>query len=79
MEPFVSGFAVELSELRYTPRAAASQLRLVAHLSRWLAGEGLEAADLTPAVVERFLAARCAAGYAHHRSGPPPLPRTGNG
>jgi integrase/recombinase XerD len=68
LEPFWRGLAVELLGLGYTPRAAAFQLRLVAHLSRWLAGEGLAAQDLTPAVVERFVAARRAAGYAHHRS-----------
>ena len=36
---------------------------LMAHLSRWLAGEGLDAAGLTPEAADRFLAARRAAGY----------------
>jgi site-specific recombinase XerC len=40
----------------------------VAHVSRWLAVEGLEAAGLTPAVAERFLADRRAAGYTRHLS-----------
>jgi site-specific recombinase XerC len=44
------------------------QLQLMAHLSRWLAGERLDASDLAPLVVERFIAARRGAGYALHRS-----------
>jgi integrase/recombinase XerD len=39
---------------------------LVAHLSRWLESEGVDARSLTSEVVERFLAARRAAGYANH-------------
>ena len=35
---------------------------VMAHLSRWLDGEGLDAAGLTPQVADRFLAARRAAG-----------------
>ncbi len=31
------GFRAELARLGYTPLSAASQLRLAAHLSRWLA------------------------------------------
>lgn len=52
-----------MARLGYTLVSARGQLELVAHLSRWLAGEGLDAAALTPAVVEGFLAARRAAGY----------------
>jgi site-specific recombinase XerD len=43
-------------------------MRLMAHLSRWLAEEGLGAHDLRPSEVERFVAARRAAGYSHHLS-----------
>lgn len=43
---------------------AATRVRLMAHLSRWLAREGVEAAGLTPAVVEAYFAERRAAGYA---------------
>lgn len=39
------------------------QVRLMAHLSRWLAGEGLPVEALTPLAVEQFLAARREAGY----------------
>ena len=43
-------------------------MRLAAHLSRWLAGEGLDVDALTPMIAGRFLAARAAAGYTAHRS-----------
>jgi len=36
---------------------------VLAHLSRWLGVEGLDAADLAPQVVDRFLRARRLAGY----------------
>jgi hypothetical protein len=39
------------------------QLHLLAHLSRWLEGERLELADLDGESVQRFFAARRAAGY----------------
>ena len=35
----------------------------MAHVSRWLAGEGLDAGGLTPDAAGRFLAVRRAAGY----------------
>lgn len=63
MEVYASGFAVELARSGYTKNSTANQLRLLAHLSRWLAAEGLGVEDLTPAVCDAFLAARRAAGY----------------
>jgi integrase/recombinase XerD len=63
LEPYAAGFGAELARLGYTFFSARGQMELVAHLSRWLAGEGLDAAALTPAVVEGFLAARRAVGY----------------
>ena len=54
LEPYAAGFAAELSRLGYTKNATTDQLRLLAHLSRWLAAEGLS---------DAFLAARRAAGY----------------
>jgi len=68
LEPYARGFAAELSRLGYTPVSAAFQLQLMAHLSRWLAEEGSELGELTPGVVETFLAARRAAGYTNYRS-----------
>lgn len=60
---FASGFAVELSRVGYTENSAADQVRLLAHLSRWLAGEGFTAAQLTPEAADTFLVARRAEGY----------------
>ena len=66
LEPYVSGFVAELVERGYTPVSAAHQLRLMAHVSRWLASEGLGPDDLSPARVEEFVAARRAAGYVNY-------------
>lgn len=52
-----------LAEQGYTPLSAANQLRLLAHLSRWMSSESLSPAELTEVELERFLAARRAAGY----------------
>ena len=66
LKAFARGFASELSRQGYTPDSACMQMRLVAHLSRWLAGEGLDACELCAPQVERFLVARRAAGYTGH-------------
>jgi site-specific recombinase XerD len=63
LEPFAVGFAGELSVQGYRGQGIGHQLRLVAHLSGWLAEENLEVASLTGATVGRFLVARRAAGY----------------
>lgn len=63
LQQYAPGFAGELARLGYTSESAYGQLLVMAHLSRWLAGEGLDAAGLTPLVAERFLGARRAAGY----------------
>jgi integrase/recombinase XerD len=65
---YADGFRAELARLGYTPLTAASQLRLVAHLSRWLAAEGLDAWALTEPAVEAYSAARRSAGYANERT-----------
>jgi len=66
---FAPGFVGELARLGYTPVSAAAQVRLLAHLSRWLEGEGLDCGAVSPAVVALFVEARVAAGYSSHRSG----------
>jgi integrase/recombinase XerD len=68
LQGYGPGFAAELARLGYTAGSASVQMFTVAHVSRWLAVEGLEAAGLTPAVAERFLADRRAAGYTRHLS-----------
>jgi site-specific recombinase XerD len=68
LEPFAAGFGAELAWLGYTPRSARTHLQLAAHLSRWLAGQGLDPTALTPSTVDRYLAARRASGYRAFRS-----------
>ena len=57
------GFRAMLARRGYAPSSAAGQLQVMAHLSRWLAQEGRRADDLDRPAVDRFLAARKAAGY----------------
>ncbi len=66
LEPYVSGFVAELVERGYTPVSVAHQLRLMAHVSRWLACEGFGPDDLSSARVEEFVMARRAAGYVNY-------------
>ncbi len=61
--PFAQGFTEELLRQGYRPNAAANQLQLMAHLSRWLGAKGLDAEALTPPTTTAFLADRRAAGY----------------
>lgn len=68
LEPYAAGFGAELTRLGYTLFSARLQLGLAAHLSRWLAGEGLDAGALSAAVVAEFVVARRAAGYTAYRS-----------
>jgi hypothetical protein len=63
LQPYAAGFAAELARLGYASGPACGQMFLMAHVSRWLAGEGLDAGGLTPEAAGRFLAARRAAGY----------------
>jgi site-specific recombinase XerD len=58
-----AGFAVFLAEAGYTSLSAANQVRVLAHLSRWMEGCGLSPGDLTGERLGEFLAARREAGY----------------
>ena len=60
-----AGFCEELAALGYTPLSAANQVRLLAHLSRWLQGRGFAPGDVTADLADRFLEDRRAAGYTH--------------
>jgi site-specific recombinase XerD len=76
LAPYAAGYAAELARVGYTASGAAVSIRLVAHLSVWLEREGLELGALSAAEVDRFLAARRAAGhtrYASARAIRPPL------
>ena len=69
LAPYADGFRAELERLGYTPLTAATHVRLMAHLSRWLAREGVEVPGLSAAVVDAYFAERRAAGYAGHVTG----------
>jgi integrase/recombinase XerD len=60
---FADGFREHLVEQGYSLWSAQFQLLLGAHLSRWMERERLGVAQLTPPVVERFLAERRREGY----------------
>jgi len=62
LAPYARGFGAYLLGRGYTPTSADGQLRLMAHLSRWLADQDGKPVALTPQAVERFLGAR-RAGY----------------
>jgi integrase/recombinase XerD len=68
LQAHAQGFSEQLTELGYTRLSAAGQLRLMAHLSRWLGSRGLGAGHLTPQRAEQFLRARRRAGHASRRS-----------
>ena len=60
---FAPGFAEELSRQGYANLSALNQVRVLAHLSRWLVAEGVVLSELTQARLVEFLAARREAGY----------------
>jgi site-specific recombinase XerD len=67
-EPYAGGFSEALDHQGYAPTSVVSQLKLVAHLSRWMVAEGAQTSELTPERVKQFVAARRAAGYRHFLS-----------
>src|SRR5690242_10572394 len=63
-----SGFANYLVHTGYTPYSARDQMRLMAHLSRWMLNQGIVVRDLSMDELERFMHARRAAHYTQLRS-----------
>jgi integrase/recombinase XerD len=61
---FAEGFRTQLVEQGYTPCSVQFQLQLLAHLSRWMEAGGVVVGEVSPAMVERFLAERRQQGYA---------------
>ena len=63
LAPHAPGFGARLIELGYAPSSAEDQLRLMAHLSRWLQEQDLDVAALQSAAeIDRFFAERRAGG-----------------
>jgi integrase/recombinase XerD len=69
LEPYVLGFADELTRLGYTRCSAEQHVCFIAHLDRWLTAQRVNVGDLNASVVDRYLAERRAAGYVNYRSG----------
>ncbi|WP_241563763.1 site-specific integrase, partial [Mycolicibacterium brumae] len=63
LQEFAAGFSVALESVGYAPLSAANQLRLMAHLSRWMAFEGVAPSELNDELVQAFLSVRSARGY----------------
>jgi integrase/recombinase XerD len=55
---FAPAFLEELLRHGYRPGAAAKQLQLLAHLSRWMQAHNLEPRDLRRVEIERFVQER---------------------
>jgi integrase/recombinase XerD len=60
--PCVEGYRSRLQTLGYRPSSARNKLKELGQLGRWMAGQEMEAAQLSGTRVEEFLAARRAAG-----------------
>lgn len=57
--PHVEGFQSYLAERGYTPGTVYGQLKVLAHLGRWMEVRGLRPVDLTLSEVEAFAAEAC--------------------
>ena len=68
LEPHVVGFAEGLLRQGYTRPSAEQHVCFIAHLDRWMGGQGVGLDGLSQPVIERYLAERRAAGYVEYRS-----------
>jgi integrase/recombinase XerD len=68
LEPYVTGFAEELLRQGYSRSSAGQHVCFIAHLDRWMLAADVGLVQLSGPVIERYLAARCAAGYREYRS-----------
>jgi len=59
---YAVGFREELAKQGYSPWTAISLVQLMAHLSDWMAAQGLDPAGLSPGSVDLFLTDRRASG-----------------
>lgn len=62
--PFVDGFVVYLAEQGHSRGSVGGHVRRVRQMSCWMTAEGVEVAQLTPVMVERFLEERRREGQA---------------
>ena len=66
--PYGPGFEAALTGQGYSADSIGRHLRLMVHVSRWLAGQRLAAGDLTVGCARRFLRFRQAQGHTHPAS-----------
>jgi hypothetical protein len=59
---YAAGYRCELERRGFSPRSVRDRMEAVGQLNRWLAAEGLSAADLTAARAGQFFAALRAGG-----------------
>lgn len=62
---YVPGFGDELAAQGYTVQVRDRNLRMLAQVSRWMAGRGLSVVEVTPEVLEDFIDGRRRQGYHH--------------
>jgi site-specific recombinase XerD len=62
---YADGFRADLAARGYAAGSADRNLRTLAHVSRWMDGQGLSAGQLSAARLEEFLEARRREGYRH--------------
>lgn len=62
---YVDGFREDLAARGYTVQPRDRNLRMLAHVSRWMSEQSVSVAELTPDRLERFLEARRREGYHH--------------
>ena len=68
LKPHVEHVWTALLAQGYTHLSSANLVRLMAHLSRWLEGLGVQAYELTNPRIEEFLLERQQSGYTNHLS-----------
>jgi|SRR5437773_4760534 len=62
---YAEGFRADLTAQGYAAESANRNLRILAHVSRWMGGQGLSAGQLSTGLLEEFLRARRREGYRH--------------
>ena len=62
---YADGFRADLAAQGYAVEPANRNLRTMAHVSRWMDGQGLSAGQLSTARLEEYLRARRREGYRH--------------
>jgi integrase/recombinase XerD len=62
---YADGFRADLAARGYAAGSADRNLRTLAHVSRWMDGQGLSAGQLSVARLEEFLETRRGEGYHH--------------